>query len=239
MKRLCTILLLLVAVAAPQAWGQYHREKPVNRPYADQRRWHLGFGVGMQAMDLSLTHNGIATADGQTWYCDQPGVSPGFTVQGLFDVRLGQYFSLRLTPGMVFGSRDLKFIDTTGGQESFTQSVKTTFVVLPIDIKYNALRYRNMRPYVLAGVMPAFDVSKRRRDPINLKSMDMMLSVGFGCDIYLPFFKLAPEVKFCIGLSDVLDHKRADLSGDPDMIKYTQSLKKATTKMVVFTFYFE
>lgn len=226
-------------LGAVPAVAQYHRDKPVNRPYADQRRWHLGFGVGLQAMDLSLTHNGLATVDGQTWYMDQPSPSPGFTVQGLFDWRLNNYFSLRVTPGMYFGSRDLKFVDTTGGAEPLTQSVKTSFVVLPVDLKYNASRYGNMRPYVLAGVMPAWDVSKRRRDPINLKSMDMMLSVGLGCDIYLPFFKLAPELKFCIGLTDVLDHKRKDLSGDPEMMKYTNSLKKATTKMVVFTFYFE
>ena len=44
-----------------------------------------------------------------------------------------------------------------------------------------------------------------------MKSSDFMVSVGFGCDIYLPYFKLIPELKFCFGLTDVLKHDRPDL----------------------------
>ena len=66
-----------------------------------------------------------------------------------------------------------------------------------------------------------------------------MLTIGFGCDFYLPFFKLCPEIKFCFGLRDLLDHVRDDLSDDPAMMKYTQSLDRAASRMVVVTFYFE
>ena len=66
-----------------------------------------------------------------------------------------------------------------------------------------------------------------------------MLSVGFGCDFYLPFFKFCPELKFCFGLTDALKHDRPDLSDDPSMLKYTNSLKKVTQQMVVLSFYFE
>ena len=55
----------------------------------------------------------------------------------------------------------------------------------------------------------------------------------------LPFFKLIPELKFCFGLTDVLDHNRPDLADEPDKMKYTQSLTKAVSQMVVLTFYFE
>lgn len=87
--------------------------------------------------------------------------------------------------------------------------------------------------------MPAFDVAKKRSDILQLKTSDLYLSVGFGCDFYLPYFKLNPEIKFCFGLSDVLAHDRPDLVDDPQKFKFTQSLTKATSKMVVLTFYFE
>lgn len=87
--------------------------------------------------------------------------------------------------------------------------------------------------------MPAFDVSKKRSDFLQFNSTDFYLSVGFGCDFYLPYFKLIPEVKFCLGLSDVLTHDRPDLTDDPGKYKFTQSLAKATSKMIVITFYFE
>ncbi len=119
------------------------------------------------------------------------------------------------------------------------QNIKSTFVVLPIDVKFAAQRYRNARPYVVGGIMPAFDVTKKRSDILQLKSTDCYVSIGFGCDFYLPYFKLIPELKFCFGLSDVLVHDRPDLVDDPIKFKYTQSIAKATSKMIVLTFYFE
>ena len=126
------------------------------------------------------------------------------------------------------------------GELKDKQTVKSTFIVAPIDVKFAAMRYRNSRPYVTAGVMPAFDVAKKRSDDIlQLKSTDCYLTVGFGCDFYLPYFKFIPEIKFCFGLSDILVHDRPDLTDNPDKFKYTQSLKKATSNMIVLTFYFE
>ena len=69
--------------------------------------------------------------------------------------------------------------------------------------------------------------------------MEIYLTAGFGCDFYLPYFKFIPEVKFCFGLTDVIEHNRPDLEDEPDMLKITHSLKKAVSRMVVFTFYFE
>ncbi|MDE6467571.1 MAG: PorT family protein, partial [Muribaculaceae bacterium] len=176
--------------------------------------------------------------NGEEWRADQPGYQPGFCVNGLIDLRLNNYFSLRFTPGMYFGSRDITFREINSGNQQ-RQNVKSTFVVLPVDIKFAAQRYRNSRPYVVAGVMPAFDVNKKRRDILQLKNTDAYISIGFGCDFYLPYFKLNPEIKFCFGLSDVLVHDRPDLADDPVTFKYTQSLSKATSKMIVLTFYFE
>lgn len=233
------ILSLLLALGcAVSASAQHLKDKPLNRPYADNRAWHLGFSVGTFTQDLHFTHAGLVTEDGEQWRVEQPGYSPGFCVNGLVDFRLNKYFSLRLTPGMYFGNRDVHMLDlTTGATER--QNIKSAYVVVPVDIKYNALRHGNMRPYLSAGVMPAIDVSKRRSDIFKLKTADAYLSIGLGCDIYLPFFKLSPEIKFCLGLTDQIQHSRPDLADEPEKLKFTESVKKATSKMFVLTFYFE
>lgn len=231
-------VVFVAVLCAPAAFSRAFNDKIQNRPYADLRRWHLGFSVGAFASDLSFTHNGLVTESGEQWRIDQPTYQPGFCVNGLFDLRLNNYFSLRFTPGMYFGSRDITFREyATDARER--QNIKSTYVVLPLDIKFAAMRYRNARPYATAGVMPAFDVSKKRSDILQLNSSDFYISVGFGCDFYLPYFKLIPEIKFCFGLSDVLVHDRPDLVDDPNKYKFTQSLSKATSKMIVLTFYFE
>lgn len=223
---------------APGTHAERLNDKVLNRPYSDNRRWHLGFSVGLNTMDFSFHHNGFVTEQGQTWFMEQPSFSPGFCVNGLFSVRLNNYFSVRVTPGMYFGNRVVRFLDTTGGQEE-KQDIKSAYLVLPVDLKFSSQRMHNIRPYMVAGVMPAFDVMKKKTDFLRTNSTDFMLSVGFGCDLYLPYFKLIPELKFCFGLSDALNHDRPDLVDDPLRTGVSSSVKKATTKMVVLSFYFE
>ena len=245
MRRIYKIILNYMAVAigcipvaCPVSVYAALNDRLLNRPYADNRPWHLGFGFGVNAMSLNMTHTGQEAANGEIWYMEQPAYSPGFSVCGMASFRLNDYFSIRMSPGMYFGSRDIKMLDSEYGHES-SQNIKSTFVVLPVDVKYAGMRFGNVRPYVSAGVMPAVDVSKKRTDMLKLKSADMYLTVALGGDFYLPYFKLIPELKFCFGLSDVIQHDRPDLADNPEAMKFTQAIGKASSNMVVLTFYFE
>ncbi len=233
------LLLLLTTLCTAQGEAKLKlNDKLHNKPYADLRRWHLGFSVGTQTLNLAFTHNGFVSEDGAVWAVEQPDYSPGFCVNGLIDFRLSNNFAFRISPGMYFGNRDLRFLETTSGREE-RQNLKSTFLVFPFDLKFAANRYDNSRPYVVGGVMPVFDLSKKQNDFLQLKASDLYLTVGFGCDFYLPYFKFIPEVKFCFGLKDVIEHNRPDLEDDPNRLVITQSLTKATSKMIVLTFYFE
>lgn len=239
-KHILSMLLSLIAIisCSQQVNGQQLNDKLLNRPYADLRQWHLGFSVGLHTQDIRFTHNGYITPEGESWFMELPSFQPGFNVSGLFDMRLSDHFNLRFSPGLYFGNRNVVFKEANTGDE-VKQNLKSTYLMFPLDIKFSALRYRNLRPYVTAGIMPALNLTRKSGEYIKLKSSDFYLTCGFGCDLYLPYFKLIPEVKFCFGLIDVVDHKRPDLTDDPAKQKFTQSLKKAVSSMVVFSFYFE
>lgn len=239
MKYIKTYILLLLAVLALPAQGRNRlNNELMNRPYADMRTWHLGFSIGTFASDLLFNHNGLVE-DNKQWRIDQPDYQPGFCVNGLANLRLGSYFSLRFTPGLYFGSRDIKMVDITD-RSIERQNIKSVFIVAPIELKYSALRDRNIRPYITTGLMPAFDVNKKNStDILQLNTTDCYITAGFGCDFYLPYFKLSPELKFCFGLTDVLRHERPDLAEDPAKFRITRSLTDARSKMLVLTFYFE
>lgn len=224
----------------PDVWGK-PGDKILNRPYADLKRWHFGFSIGTQFQDLSFTHNGLVTdapENGQ-WFVEIPSYAPGICANVLADLRLHKHFNLRFTPGMYFGSKSVEMIDANNNDSRLRQEIKTAYVVLPIDLKISGERYHNSRPYVTLGAMGTFDVGKKRSDYLRFNTADAYLSVGLGCDFYLPFFKLNPEIKFCFGLTDILCHDRPDLVDNPDMMKITQSLAKVKSKMFVLTFYFE
>ncbi len=235
-------MLLVVAIAAMAQ----DNDKVLNRQYADMKKIHFGFSVGMNFQDLFITNNGYTTPDGEQWYADVPNHSPGFSVNVLADYRLGTHFNLRFSPGMYFGNKVVKYANALGDpniadQTHYRQSqnIKSTYVVFPVELKFSSLRYHNYRPYFTGGVMGVMDVSKDRPDQLQLKNSDVMLTVGMGCDFYLPFFKLCPEVKFCFGLKNMLKKDRPDLQDNEEMLRFTQSVDKIKDNMVVVTFYFE
>lgn len=228
-----TLILLLMLPVVTLA----QERKVQNKPYIDYRRLHYGFFVGVHMQDLELVNNGYVTPEGQQWYADVPSYSPGFSVGVLADLRINSHLSLRLIPTMHFGDKTVVFREQNSG-ELERQQIKSTYVSLPFEAKIAAERFNNYRPYVIAGVSPMLDLTVKKQRPILVKPFDLMLEVGLGCDFYLPFFKLNPEVKFAFSILDVLDKDRKDLL-DANYLKYTQSLDKAVAKMIVFSFYFE
>lgn len=232
------LVALLIVVGSPAIMHAKWGEKVPNRQYADLKPWHWGFSVGTHVQDLSFTHSGFITDDGRQWQIEVPDFSPGFNATVLGDLRLHKYFNIRLSPGMYFGSKTIHMLDYNSGEKQ-VQDMKTALVVIPFDLKISGDRLHNTRPYFTLGAMGVLDISKKRSDPIITKGFDTMLTVGLGCDFYLPFFKLCPEIKFCFGLTDILKHDRPDLDENPSVFQISQSLSRVKSNMVVLSFYFE
>lgn len=138
---------------------------------------------------------------------------------------------------MHFGDKTVIFREQNSGAQE-RQQVKSTYISLPVEAKIAAERFNNYRPYVIAGVSPMIDLTVKKQRPLLVKSFDLMLEVGLGCDFYLPFFKLNPELKFAFSILDILEKDRSDLL-DENYLKFTQSVDKAVAKMIVLSFYFE
>ena len=145
---------------------------------------------------------------------------------------------------MHFGAKHLTFLnmkvlDDQGNPLRQTQDMKNTYVSLPINLKFAAPRWNNHRPYIMAGINPTINLTSGEQDLVRIKRYNTMAEIGLGCDFYLPFFKLIPELKFCFGLGDVLDHNHINELRDANMKAYAGSVNNAQSKMIVLTFYFE
>ena len=60
-----------------------------------------------------------------------------------------------------------------------------------------------------------------------------------GCDFYLPYFKLRPELKFMFSLINSLDTTHPDKLKDATLQPYARAVSQTQSKMIVLTFYFE
>lgn len=115
--------------------------KVQNIPYADQKLFHFGFNIGMNAQDMPLTNTGFKQANGEVWYASQPNYSLGFNVGLIADYYLSQYFNLRFNPTIYFGERNFAFYEENS-QEEFKKSMKANHLLLPIHLKINGSKDR-------------------------------------------------------------------------------------------------
>ena len=208
-----------------------------NKPYIDYRFLHYGFFVGTHVQDMEFINNGYVTETGEEWYADVANYTPGFSVGVLADMRLNNYFSLRLIPTMHFGQNNVTFREQSTGEVSH-QAIKTTYIAVPLHVKYAAERFNNYRPYITAGVSPMVNLTVKKQKQLLVKRFDFMIEVGFGCDFYLPFFKLIPELKFSFSPLNILQKNREDLL-DANYLKFTDSVDEIKSKMITLSLYFE
>ncbi len=231
-------LSFLLALNIFALLGYAQERKVQNKPFIDERQFHYGFFFGFNDQGLSLENNGyIDPATGAQWTVENDKMNIGFSVGVLGDWRLNRYVSLRLQPSLHFGSKHLSFLDHQSGKQE-SQDLKSTYISLPANVKLAGPRFNNYRPYVIGGVSFNYDLTAKKHTLLRTKPFQMCIEAGFGCDLYLPFFKMIPELKFCFGLGDVLDKNRDDLL-DSNQKVFTQSVNRAVTNMVVLTLYFE
>lgn len=232
--------LLVLFFISPFVSLTAQERKVMNRPYIDERIWHYGFSVGLNYQDLNISNSGIPYINNgyaEYWYADVASYSPGFSVGVLGELKLNDYFSLRFIPTMHFGDKLVTFTEKSS-MKKVEQTLKSTYIAVPIDLKISAPRYNNYCPYIVTGLVPTFDMTVKKGKELLVNRTDCMFEIGMGMDLYYPFFKLIPELKFCFGLSDILVRKRTDLT-DLTVFKYNNSLQSAQNRMIVFTLYFE
>ena len=222
-----------------------------NRPYTDLRPFHFGVLVGAHFQDIEFENVGpqmVTNDDGTTSEriitVDQDRYETGFTVGVLGEARLGNYFAFRVAPALFFGTRHFSFHNFSQTKEDGTaieekQDMKTAYISTAFDLIYSAKRFNNHRPYALIGLNPKLNLSIKDDDYIKLKPFDCFLEVGLGCDFYLPFFKLRPELKFGYSLTNALDTKHVNELKDRNAQIYAGSVKSAQTKFIALTFHFE
>ncbi len=224
--------------------------KVQNRPYIDLRRFHFGIHIGMHMQDMELMNvgpitvvdeNGVASESFIS--CDQTRWDPGFNVGVVGELRLNEFFQLRIAPAIYFGSRHVVFLNHTLSTDDNVveehQDLKSAYIMATVDLIFAAPRVNNHRVYLTAGVSPALNLISKASDYLRLNRGQVFLELGLGFDRYLPYFKCRPELKFMWGLGNALNTNHVDELRDENMKAYTQSVSAAHTKMITLTIYFE
>jgi hypothetical protein len=224
-------------------------------PSYDYAKYHFGFILAVNQMNFTIKpidnlslvmFDSIQAkeinADSVFIYSILSSPTTGFTVGIIGNLRLGNYFDLRFIPSLSFGERyiDYVFLKYRKGNATYVdqrKNIASTFIELPLQIKYKSKRLNNFRAYLLGGLNARFDLAsdaKKKKEvgivQVKLKSSDLYGEIGMGFDFYFEWFKFGTELKMSYGFLDVLKHENNI---------YTDGIAKLHSKIFQLTFTFE
>ena len=198
-----------------------------NLPYVDDKPLHFGYALGLNFMDFAVVPADINKDVSVT------AVAPGFSVGAISDLRLNRYFNLRFTPTLMLSQRTLNYKNYDPAQ------ILSVPLYLPMYIKYSSERKDNYRPYVLAGGGLWMDWGRNKERAVLLNPFDALVEAGIGCDLYFPFFKLSPVLKFAVGVSNVITPTAMRDTTPASGPGPTDAISKLTTRMFTLAFNIE
>lgn len=188
------------------------RERVINLPNFDKRPVHYGYFLGTNQYDFkfeyipeyytSLNYKDIAIES-----------KAGFNVGLIGDLRINEFFNLRLEPGLYYSQRDLIYPDFEEFQKDgdLKREVKSTLIHLPLMLKINVRRINNYRPFLLTGISTDFNLSSNaknrddnRSNVFRTTSNNLNYELGLGFDFYLVYFKFSPSIRGIFSLQNEL-----------------------------------
>ena len=208
--------------------------KNLNLQYYDSHFLHYGMILALHSTRYSLLYSPeYVSGEYQGLHSIHSVDSPGFKVGFVFNVRIIDRLDLRILPTVGFYENKLEYHMTDGSVRE--QLRDYTAMEIPLLLKYKSLRRGNTRLYIVTGYTVNFEASQsedvvRENNLITTSKNFNSLELGVGIDVYAPFFKFAPEIRYAWGLSNVLDN------GDSF---YHKPLKSLTPRTVSLYFTFE
>ncbi len=238
-KKITLLPLLALLLLCGNAAVAQKKLSQKNKPDYDFKTVHYGFYLALPLTKYNLEHS--------QEYADQLSFSshmtvnakttPGFYTGLVLNVGLAEYLDARFVPGVGFYGRTIEYANVVqegGERKDVNVTLSSTVVELPVLLKYKAKRRTNYRMYMVGGVKPGIDLSSRKTDQpgseLRTEKFDLALEYGVGLDIFYPFFKFAPEVRFSHGLLN---------QHIPDDNIYSSSLQRMTNHNISFILFFE
>ena len=202
------LLLLFVAVSFPQALSAQRSRGSVNYMDYKQKPYYFGITLGINSSNFRVHHSKEFILN-DSFTRAQSVTGPGFNLGIVSNLKIGEYFDVRLLPTLSFAERSIQYglPGEDGGSE--TRRIESVFVELPFQARYKSAVYRDFRLFVLGGVKYTFDVASDSRTRqaaglVKISPTDFQIEYGAGIQFYFPYFIFSPEIKISQGLNNAL-----------------------------------
>jgi Outer membrane protein beta-barrel domain len=234
LKTVSRAVIVLLATAAPvsaqSTRGNYNYLDFQNKPY------YFGITLGYNSSDyrvfrgknFNIHNDSIAGVESVT--------GPGFNLQIISNLKLGENFDIRFLPGFAFAERSLEYDPSRRGRADYLKKIESVFVELPFQVRYKSAPYQDKRLFVLAGLKYSYDIQSRSRsrqatDLVKIAPTDFSIEYGAGVQMFFPYFIFSPEFKMSHGLGNILIYKQG--------FNESGILEKLLSRMFTISLHFE
>ncbi|MBB6003340.1 porin family protein [Arcicella rosea] len=186
--------------------AQNYDYKRIYDEYYDDKPVHFGFLFGFGSSRFNVYHSNNFKAPGDTAITI---VSPGnfsFQVGGLVNLKLNDRFDLKSGINIALYGRQLNY-RFTNSPDFPPELRESTWLEIPILLKYKSMRRGNSRMYVDAGVKIGLETNVRKNAnntrKLDTRTSDLSLEYGIGFEQFFKYFKFTPEIRFSHGLTNL------------------------------------
>ncbi len=173
----------------------------------DKQKIHFGYFIGLNQYNFKIDYKQNPN------YTTQVEEELGLNIGLIGDLKINEHLNLRFEPGLHTNKGALKYNE----RSKFTQysdtlrTIKSTYIHLPVLLKFSSKRINNYRPYLIGGVSTSFNLSSNENSPednkndvFRLKTNTLYYELGFGIDFYLQYFKFSPSIRGLFSLKNEL-----------------------------------
>ncbi|MDW5287846.1 porin family protein [Formosa sp. PL04] len=265
MKKL--IVIVFCILISQSGFAQlFSKEKILNNENFDKDRFSYGYFLGFNyyGFDFDYNEEVLETIPGDPDLgipkrtVDKTAIQVeskiGFNIGLLGNMRINDYLDLRFEPGLYITNRNLIYSEEyfSGMPDAPTdvdliREIKSTYIHLPLLVKFSAKRLNNFKPFIVGGVSMSINLNSNEDNPNDNSSNQFRMvtntyyyEIGVGIDFYLPYFKFTPSIRGVFGMNDELvrDNAGPDLD-NPIPSPWTDNIASMKTQGIFVNFTFQ
>lgn len=232
MKKTLILSLIFIGLQANAQFGIFSKDPIINMETFQKQRVHWGYYLGFNFYDFKFDYKENAPEV----LVDAPA---SFNVGLIGNLRLHEYIDLRLEPGLYYTQRNLTYQGLENPRDRLRE-VKSTYIHVPLLVKFSSLRTGNIRPYLVGGVSASLNLSSNYNaqddnyeQRFRMNQWSYNYEIGFGIDIFLEYFIFSPSIRGAFGFNNELIQ---DNTGNSPWTSNIESMKTRAV-FVNFTFH--
>ncbi|MCY7361274.1 MAG: PorT family protein, partial [Ignavibacteria bacterium] len=142
---------------------------------------------------------------------------------------------LRFIPTLSMGEKNLYF--TIKNQDTITsRKIESVYLEFPFHFKYKSKPYKDIRPYVIAGMKYSIDMqsnagARKAEELIKVNRNDVAFEYGIGVELHLPMVIISPEIKISYGIKNVL--------AQDEKLLLSSVINRLRSRTILFCVHFE